>query len=283
MGGEKFFNIKCRASGLRPSCAVVVCTVRALKLHSNEAPKVVAGSALAKEYCEENLPLVEKGACNLLAHIKNVSAHGVRVVVAINRFHTDTDAEVALIAKLAKAGGAFDAVEASHFAHGGAGAAALGRAVMAACETANTANFKFLYPSTASIKQKIEAIVRGAYGGAGAAYSDQVTSLPHPSAHRRSHLPADDAAYFVLSARIRHPHCPVQQAEARIKQYETDPMLAKLPVCMSKTQYSLTDDATKLGAPTGFTVTVKDIYASQVRRRYAEKNGIAPRALSCSL
>mmetsp|Transcript_8713 Transcript_8713/g.22734 ORF Transcript_8713/g.22734 Transcript_8713/m.22734 type:complete len:686 (+) Transcript_8713:28-2085(+) len=224
MGGEKFFNIKCRASGLKPSCAVVVCTVRALKLHSGKAPPVVAGGALAKEYREENLPLVEAGSCNLLAHIRNVRAHGVRVVVAINRFHTDTDAEIALVAKLAEEGGAFAAVEAEHFAKGGAGAAALGRAVMKACESASPLSFKHLYATDAPIKQKIEAIVRGAYGGTGATFSEQ--------------------------------------AEARIAQYEAQPAFRNLPVCMSKTQYSLTDDATKLGAPSGFTVNVKDVYVS---------------------
>jgi len=226
MGGEKFFNIKCRASGLRPSCAVLVCTVRALKLHSGGAPKVVAGAALSKEYTEENLPLVDQGAKNLLAHIRNVTNHGVRVVVAINRFHTDTDAEVALVAKLARAGGAFDAVEANHFSHGGAGAAALGRAVMAACATADPArDFKFLYDAKSEgIKAKIEAIVRGAYGGDGATYSEA--------------------------------------AEARIARYEADAALRGLPICMSKTQYSLTDDPTKLGAPTGFKVLVKDLYVS---------------------
>jgi len=101
MGGEKFFNIKCFYSGLKPSCAVIVCTVRALKLHSCEAPKVVPGAKLAKEYTSENLDLVRKGACNLVAHIRNVRSHGVQAVVAINRFATDTDAEIALIAQLA--------------------------------------------------------------------------------------------------------------------------------------------------------------------------------------
>jgi len=224
MGGEKFFNIKCRASGLLPSCAVVVCTVRALKLHSNQAPPVVAGGQLPIEYREQNLGLVEAGACNLLAHIRNVRAHGVRVVVAINRFHTDTDAEIALVAKLAKEGGAFDAVEAAHFAKGGAGATELGRAVMAACATASPADFKPLYPLDAPIKTKIAAIVKGAYGGDGATYSEQ--------------------------------------AEARIAQYEAQPAFRNLPICMSKTQYSLTDDKAKLGAPTGFTVNVKDVYVS---------------------
>ena len=226
MGGEKFFNIKCRASGLRPSCAVLVCTVRALKLHSNLAPKVVAGAALSVEYTEQNLPLVEAGSVNLLAHIRNITNHGVRVVVAINRFHTDTDAEIALVAKLAKAGGAFDAVEAEHFAKGGAGAADLGRAVMAACASATPSrDFKFLYDAKSQgIKSKIEAIVKGAYGGDGATYSEA--------------------------------------AEARIAQYESDTALKGLPVCMSKTQYSLSDDASKLGAPKGFKVHVKDVYVS---------------------
>ena len=228
MGGEKFFNIKCRASGLKPSCAVLVCTVRALKLHSNLAPKVVAGAALSTEYIEENLPLVEAGTVNLLAHIRNVRNHGVSVIVAVNRFHTDTDAEVALVSRIAIEGGAYDAVEATHFAHGGAGAAALGRAVMAACAdpAANsTGSFKHLYDAASQgIKEKIEAIVKGAYGGEGASYS--------------------------------------AAAEARIAQYERDPSLRSLPICMSKTQYSLTDDASKLGAPTGFTVHVKDMYVS---------------------
>merc|ERR1711998_640146 len=90
MGGEKFFNIKCRASGLRPSAAVLVCSIRALKQHSCEAGKVLAGQPLPKEYLTEIISLVEKGAANLVAHIKNVRNHGVPVVVAINRFHTDT-------------------------------------------------------------------------------------------------------------------------------------------------------------------------------------------------
>ena len=162
----------------------------------------------------------------MLAHIRNVSNHGVRVVVAINRFHTDTDAEVALVAKLAKEGGAFDAVEASHYAHGGAGAAELGKAVKAACTSSDpTKDFRFLYDAKSQgIKSKIEAIVKGAYGGDGATYSEG--------------------------------------AERRIATYEADPALRVLPICMSKTQYSLSDDPTKLGAPTGFKVHVKDIYVS---------------------
>jgi len=225
MGGEKFFNIKCFYSGLRPKCAVIVCTVRALKLHSCKAPKVVPGAALAKEYKEENLQLVAAGMANLQQHIANVRAHGVVPVVAINRFATDTDAEIALIRKMAIEHGAFDAVQAEHHAKGGAGAVELGEAVMKACSKANINNFKFMYDAkTDDIKTKIEKIVRGVYGGSGATYSEA--------------------------------------AEGRIRQYEMDPSIRVLPVCMSKTQYSLSDDATKLGAPRGFQVHVKDIYVS---------------------
>ncbi|CAE7242204.1 THFS, partial [Symbiodinium natans] len=132
MGGEKFFNIKCYYSGLKPDCAVIVCSVRALKLHSCEAPKIVAGQTPAKEYREENLDLVEKGCANLVAHIQNVRKHGVKAVVAINRFGTDTDAELAVVKKVAQENGAFATVVAEHHAKGGAGATDLGEAVMAA-------------------------------------------------------------------------------------------------------------------------------------------------------
>merc|ERR1740123_2378694 len=135
MGGEKFFNIKCYYSGLKPDCAVVVCSVRALKLHSGEAPKVVAGQALSKEYTEENLDLVEKGCANLIAHIKNIRRHGVKVVVAINSFATDTPAEHALVKRIAEENGASAAVVAEHFAKGGAGATDLGKAVMDTCKS----------------------------------------------------------------------------------------------------------------------------------------------------
>ncbi len=101
MGGEKFFNIKCYYSKLKPACAVLVTTVRALKLHSGTAPPVSAGAELPREYREENLDLVRAGSPNMLAHIQNVRAHGVKVVVAVNRFATDSDAEVELVRDLA--------------------------------------------------------------------------------------------------------------------------------------------------------------------------------------
>jgi len=125
-GMEKFMNIKCRASGLAPSCVVMVATVRALKMHGG-GPKVVAGKPLAPEYTDENLDLLAKGLANLTAHIRNAKRFGVPVVVAINRFTSDTDAEIDLIRKAALAVGAEDAVASTHWSDGGAGAVALAR------------------------------------------------------------------------------------------------------------------------------------------------------------
>jgi formyltetrahydrofolate synthetase len=170
MGMEKFFNIKCRYSGLVPSCVVLVATIRALKMHGG-GPKVVAGQPLAPAYTEENLELLEKGCSNLLRHIGNARAFGIPVVVAVNRFKNDTDAEVNLVRRLAVAAGAEDAVRANHWAEGGAGAVDLAKAVVAACE--KPSNFHFLYSLDLSIKEKIETIVREMYGGGGVEYSPQ--------------------------------------------------------------------------------------------------------------
>ncbi len=170
MGFEKFCDIKCRYSGLTPNCAVLVATIRALKMHGG-GPKVVAGSPLAPVYSEENLELLEKGCSNLVRMIKIARSFGIPVVVAVNRFHTDTQAEIDLVRKIAKEAGAEDAVAANHWALGGAGAADLGRAVVAACE--KPSQFHFLYPLERSIKEKIETIVREVYGGAGVEYSEE--------------------------------------------------------------------------------------------------------------
>jgi formyltetrahydrofolate synthetase len=170
MGFEKFCDIKCRESGLVPDCAVLVATVRALKMHGG-GPKVIAGKPLASVYTAENLELLEKGCSNLVRHIENVRKSGIPVVVAVNRFATDTDAEVALLRKIAIAAGAEDAVESDHFSQGGAGAIALGQAVAAACQLPN--DFHFLYPAKASIKEKIECIAREVYGAAGVEYSPE--------------------------------------------------------------------------------------------------------------
>jgi formyltetrahydrofolate synthetase len=167
MGMEKFCNIKCRASGLVPSCVVLVATIRALKMHGG-GPKVIAGQPLHHDYTAENLGLVEKGCANLIRMIANARLFGLPVVVAVNRFKNDTLAEIELVRKIALAAGARAAVTSNHWAQGGAGAAELGRAVVAACELPG--EFRFLYPLDIPIKQKIETIVREVYGGAGVEY-----------------------------------------------------------------------------------------------------------------
>ncbi|HXV98932.1 MAG TPA: formate--tetrahydrofolate ligase [Anaerolineae bacterium] len=167
IGMEKFFNIKCRYSGLIPNAVVLVTTVRALKMHGG-GPAVVAGRTLDKAYTEENLELLEKGIENLQAHIENVQKFGIPAVVAINRFPTDTDSEVALLKKLAVQAGAEQAILAEHWAKGGAGAAELAQAVVAACE--KPSNFQFLYPLDWGIKQKIEKIAKDIYGADGVSY-----------------------------------------------------------------------------------------------------------------
>ena len=169
-GMEKFMNIKCRASGLVPSAVVIVATIRALKMHGG-GPKVVAGKPLAPEYTDENLGLLEKGLPNMLAHIKNALAFGVPVVVAVNRFATDTDAEIEMVRQAAVAAGAQDAVMSDHWAEGGAGAVALAKAVIAAC--GKPGNFRFLYPLEWSIKKKIETIATQIYGADGVDYTPE--------------------------------------------------------------------------------------------------------------
>src|SRR5579862_1226820 len=170
MGMEKFCNIKCRVSGLMPDCVVLVATIRALKMHGG-GPKVVAGKPLAHAYTQEDLPLLEKGCSNLVKMIGNARAFGIPVVVAINRFKDDTNAEIDLVRRVAIAAGAEDAVMTNHWAEGGAGAVNLAKAVVAACE--KPANFHFLYPLEMSIKDKIETIVREMYGGSGVEYSPE--------------------------------------------------------------------------------------------------------------
>ena len=220
MGMEKFFNIKCRYSGLKPNCVVLVATIRALKMHGG-GPKVVAGQPLAHAYLEENLDLLDKGCSNLVRMIANARSFGVPVVVAVNRFKTDTMPEIELVRKLAIAAGAEDAVMSDHWAQGGAGAVDLGKAVIKACE--KPSHFKFLYPLEMSIKEKIETIVREMYGGSGVEYSPE--------------------------------------AEHKIEVY-TRQGFDKLPICMAKTHLSLSHDPNLKGAPTGFTVPVRDIRAS---------------------
>ncbi len=164
IGMEKFFDIKCRYSGLIPNCVVLVATIRALKMHGG-GPKVIAGRPLDPAYTEENLELLEAGCGNLRVHIRNALRFGVPVVVAINRFRDDTSAEVALVRRVAIEAGAEDAVMSNHWTEGGAGAMALGEAVMEACK--KPSNFDFLYPLEIGIKEKIEKIAKEIYGADG--------------------------------------------------------------------------------------------------------------------
>ena len=170
IGMEKFFDIKCRASGLIPHVVVMVATVRALKMHGG-GPKVVAGKPLAAEYTDENLGLLEKGLPNLVQHIENALKYGVNVVVAVNSFSNDTPAEVEMVRKAALAAGAMDAVVSRHWMEGGKGAIALAEAVVKACD--KPSNFKFLYPLEQPIKTKIETICREIYRADGVDYSPE--------------------------------------------------------------------------------------------------------------
>jgi formyltetrahydrofolate synthetase len=167
IGMEKFFNIKCRYSGLIPNTVVLVATVRALKMHGG-GPKVSPGAPLAKEYTEENLELLEAGLPNLGAHIKNALKFGIPVVVAVNGFTDDTEAEMEMVRQYSIEQGAEDAVVSTHWMDAGAGAAKLAEAVVAACE--KPSNFEFLYPLDWPIKKKIETIAKEIYGADGVEY-----------------------------------------------------------------------------------------------------------------
>ncbi len=221
MGMEKFFDIKCRYSGNKPDVVVLVTTVRALKMHGG-GPKVTAGAPLAPEYVDENLGLVEKGAGNMLAHAEIARKFGIPVVVAVNRFPTDTDAELDLVRKIALEHPAIvDAIIADHFSQGGKGAVALAEAVVKASELPT--DFRFLYPLEYSIKEKIETIAREVYGADGVDYS------------------------------------PL--AEERIAEY-TRLGYDRLPICMAKTHLSLSHDPELKGVPKGFRIPIRDISAS---------------------
>nr|XP_022911778.1 C-1-tetrahydrofolate synthase, cytoplasmic [Onthophagus taurus] len=171
IGMEKFFNIKCRASGLIPNAVVLVATIRALKMHGG-GPAVTPGAPLKPEYTQENIPLLKNGLQNLIKHINNGNKHGVPVIVAINKHATDTDGELELVKEAAVKNGAFDAVVCNHWAEGGAGAVGLADAVIKACETQNS--FKFLYDVNMGIEEKIFAIAKEMYGAGNVEYSEKV-------------------------------------------------------------------------------------------------------------
>ncbi len=221
-GMEKFFNIKCRVSGLIPNCVIIVATVRALKMHGG-GPKVVPGRPLDPAYTEKNIPLLEKGLPNLIQHIENALKFGVPVVVAINRFNSDTDEEIEVIKKAAVEAGAEGAFLSEVWAKGGEGGAELAEAVMSACEKSDPTKFKFLYPDDMPIKEKIETIAREIYR-------------------------ADEVEYTPL-------------AEEKIKLF-TELGYDKLPLCMAKTHLSFTHDPSIKGAPRGWTLPITDVRAS---------------------
>ena len=223
---EKFFNIKCRASGLQPNCAVIVATIRALKMHGG-GPAVLAGKSLAPEYKEENIELVQAGASNLIRHIENAQKFGVKVVVAINKFQTDTDAEIDVVRNAALKAGAFDAVLSNHWAEGGMGAKQLAEAVAKACAESKSIStneqpqqFKLLYESNLLLKEKIEAVCKEIYRADGVEYTEL--------------------------------------AEQQLQQYNKSGF-GHLPICMAKTQYSFSCNPALKGAPTGFTVPIREV------------------------
>jgi formyltetrahydrofolate synthetase len=167
-GMEKFFNIKCRVSGLVPNAVVIVASIRALKMHGG-GPKVVAGKPLDKAYLEENLELLEKGLSNLTQHVENARKFGVPVVVAVNKFTSDTAAEIEVVKKAAMEAGAEAVAMSNVWAKGGEGGAELAEAVIAACE--KPSDFRFLYPDEMSIREKIETVAREIYRADGVDYT----------------------------------------------------------------------------------------------------------------
>ncbi len=171
IGFEKFWNVKCRFSGLKPNVSVLTTTIRALKMHGG-GPKVVAGLPLPDSYTKEDLKLLEKGLPNMVHHINTIRTAGINPVVCINAFHTDTKAEIAMVRKAAEAAGARCALS-EHWAKGGEGALELADMVMEACEEKN--DFKFLYPNEMKLRQRVEKIAKTVYGADGVSWSPEAT------------------------------------------------------------------------------------------------------------
>ena len=167
IGFEKFWNVKCRFSGLKPHVSVLTTTIRALKMHGG-GPKVVAGLPLSESYVKEDLGLVEKGLPNMLHHINTIRASGINPVVCVNAFHTDTKEEIAMVRKAAEAAGARCAAS-THWADGGDGALELADAVVEACEDTN--DFKFLYPIEMKLRERVEKIAKVVYGADGVSWT----------------------------------------------------------------------------------------------------------------
>ena len=217
--GERFFNIKCRTSGLAPDAAVIVATVRALKVHSGRH-RVVAGKALPPALLEENPEEVHIGGANLRKQIENIELHGVTPVVAINAFPGDFPSEHEAIREIAASMGVQAAV-CKHFAEGGKGAIELAEAVVEAAD--RPSEFHVLYPSTASLREKIETVATKVYG-------------------------ADGVDYSPLAVR-------------QLDNYERNGF-GDLPVCVAKTHLSISSDVSLKGAPTGWRLPVREVRAS---------------------
>lgn len=213
LGAEKFFDIKCRYAGLKPSAVVLIATVRALKYN---------GGVSKTELKAENVDALVKGSVNLEKHIENLHLYGIPVVVAINRFDTDTDAELEALREICEKNGA-DFTLSEVFAKGSEGGIELAEKVVAACD--KKSEFKLLYPDEMSICDKISTIAKNIYGADGVVFE--------PAA---------------------------KKAIAEIE--KLDEKYKRFPVCMAKTQYSFSDDQTKLGRPTGFEITVRDVKLS---------------------
>jgi methylenetetrahydrofolate dehydrogenase (NADP+)/methenyltetrahydrofolate cyclohydrolase/formyltetrahydrofolate synthetase len=218
MGGERFFNIKCRSSGLVPDTVVIVATVRALKVHGG-GPDIAPGAQLQEVYRTENIDLLRKGCVNLKKHISNAKQFGVPVVVAINCFSTDTEAEIAVIKEEALAAGAEDAIPANHWAEGGKGALELAKGIIASSSKPKP-DFKLLYDLEGPVQERIERIGQIMYG-------------------------ADKVEFSEL-------------AQKKVDTYVAQGF-GNLPICVAKTQYSLSHDPALKGAPTGFTVPIRDV------------------------
>lgn len=218
MGGERFFNIKCRTSGLVPDVVVIVATVRAIKVHGG-GPPITPGAPLNPVYREENVETLRAGCTNLRKQIENARQYGVPVVVAINKFSTDTDAEVAVVREESLSAGAVDAVLANHWAEGGAGAVDLAQAVIKASELPKD-DFKLLYELSGTVQERIEKIAKDMYGAAAVEFSEL--------------------------------------AQKKVETY-TRQGFGNLPICIAKTQYSVSHDPDLKGAPTGFTVPIRDV------------------------
>jgi formyltetrahydrofolate synthetase len=217
IGFEKFWNVKCRYSGLKPNVSVLVATVRSLKMHGG-GPKVVAGLALPDAYKKPAPELVEKGCANLVHHINIIRAAGINPVVCINSFPTDTKEEVAIVRKAAEAAGARCAVS-THYSNGGAGAQELADAVKEACKQKN--DFKFLYPNTMKLRERVDKIAKVVYG-------------------------ADGVSWTAAAAE-------------KAKAFEADPKYDEYATMMVKTHLSLTHDPTLKGVPKGWTLPIRDI------------------------